>query len=69
VDRLLKQVWPQQLDHDDNARLEGVARLRAWLATVGAPADPAEVGVRDAPARIQAAMSSTRGRNFIAATG
>jgi len=46
-----------------------VARLRAWLATVGVPADPAEVGVLDAPARIQAAMSSTRGRNFIAATG
>jgi alcohol dehydrogenase class IV len=69
VDHLLKQVWSQQHDHDDSARLGGVARLRAWLVTVGAPTDPAEVGVRDAQARIHAAMSSTRGRNFLASTG
>ena len=41
--------------------------LRAWLASLGVVTDPAAHGVHDGEARVQAALSSVRGRNFIGA--
>jgi hypothetical protein len=41
--------------------------LQAWLASLGVATDPAAHGVHDGPARVQAALSSVRGRNFIGA--
>jgi phosphonate metabolism-associated iron-containing alcohol dehydrogenase len=41
--------------------------LQAWLASLGVATDPAALGVHDGPARVQAALSSVRGRNFIGA--
>lgn len=41
--------------------------LRTWLASLGVATDPAAYGVRDAESRLQSALSSPRGRNFIGA--
>lgn len=41
--------------------------LEAWLASLGVATDPAAWGVHDGEARVQAALSSARGRNFIGA--
>ncbi len=41
--------------------------LQAWLASLGVVTDPATWGVHDGEARVQAALASTRGRNFIGA--
>jgi alcohol dehydrogenase class IV len=41
--------------------------LRQWLGGLGVPADPAALGVADSEARVQAALASARGRNFIGA--
>jgi alcohol dehydrogenase len=41
--------------------------LQAWLASLGVATDPAAHGVHDGEARVQAALSSVRGRNFIGA--
>jgi alcohol dehydrogenase class IV len=65
VDGLLEQVLAA-LD-GGAASSPGVARLRAWLASVGAACDPASHGVHDAEQRVKAALASARGRNFIAA--
>jgi alcohol dehydrogenase len=49
---------------------EGLARLRQWLLGLGidtSPAAFAALGVTDAPRRIEAALSSPRGVNFIGA--
>jgi alcohol dehydrogenase class IV len=49
---------------------EGLLRLQAWLQDVGvgtAPSDLEALGVHDAEERVQAALSSARGRNFIGA--
>lgn len=43
------------------------AVLRQWLQSLGVPCDPADHGVADAEARVHAALSSARGRNFIGA--
>jgi hypothetical protein len=65
VDRLLEQV----LAGLDGGAVSspGVARLQAWLASVGAVCDPVSHGVHDAEQRVKAALGSARGRNFIAA--
>jgi alcohol dehydrogenase len=46
---------------------DAAAVLRRWLDAQGVPEGPASVGVLDAEARVQQALASTRGRNFIAA--
>lgn len=47
---------------------EGLARLEQWLLSVGVDTSPSALqalGVHDADARVQAALASPRGRNFI----
>lgn len=54
----------------DCAAPAGLARLQQWLLGLGidtSPAAFAALGVTDAPQRIEAALSSPRGRNFIGA--
>jgi phosphonate metabolism-associated iron-containing alcohol dehydrogenase len=46
---------------------EGPARLRDWLQGLGIAATPAAFGINDAEARVQAALNSPRGRNFVGA--
>jgi phosphonate metabolism-associated iron-containing alcohol dehydrogenase len=41
--------------------------LRQWLEGLGVPGDPAAHGITDGEARVQAALASARGRNFIGA--
>jgi alcohol dehydrogenase len=41
--------------------------MRAWIESLGVPADPAAYGVADAEARVQGALGSARGRNFVGA--
>jgi len=60
VDRLLGQVF--SIDARD-----AQAPLVHWLAQVGVPESPQAVGVHDAHSRIQDALNSSRGRNFIGA--
>lgn len=43
--------------------------LEDWLASLGVATDPAAYGVQDGAARVQAALLSPRGRNFIGAEG
>jgi len=43
--------------------------LEDWLAGLGVATDPAAYGVQDGAARVQAALLSPRGRNFIGAEG
>lgn len=48
---------------------EGLVRLQQWLQVVGIDTSPSALqalGVHDADARVQAALTSPRGRNFIA---
>lgn len=69
VDRLLEQVFIEDLQGANPASGSARAdRLQAWLASVGVSADPADYGVTDAHERVASAMSSARGRNFIAAS-
>lgn len=67
VDALLDQVFETEGSEPASCSATGLQRLQAWLSAVGAPGDPAELGVLDAEQRIAAALGSTRGRNFIAA--
>lgn len=69
VDRLLEQVFAAEEGHHapPSIRLAGSERLQSWLTSVGVSCDPASHGVPDAERRIQAALTSARGRNFIAA--
>jgi alcohol dehydrogenase len=60
VDALLAQVF------DVDAR-RGEDELRHWLEEFGIDARPQAWGVADAAARVDAALSSPRGRNFIGA--
>jgi alcohol dehydrogenase len=60
IDARLAQVFEEDVSH-------GPARLLAWLRGLGVDACPAAFGVHDADARINAALASPRGRNFIAA--
>lgn len=46
---------------------QGVQRLRDWLATVGVVEAALAFDLPDAPQRVQRALSSPRGQNFIAA--
>ncbi len=46
---------------------EAAGVLAHWLEVLGVPDGPASVGVNDADARVQQALNSARGRNFIAA--
>lgn len=71
VDGLLERVLaPIESDssHPSGGHYnEGPLRLQAWLEAVGASCDPASYGVSDAESRVEAALTSARGRNFIAA--
>ncbi len=58
LDRRLHQVF-------DSPR--GALRLEAWLHRLGVETSPAALGIADAQARVQQALASPRGRNFIAA--
>jgi hypothetical protein len=58
VDRLLAEIFNDT---------DGATLLRDWLTAVGVDAAPEAYGITDAPARIAAALSSTRGRNYIGA--
>jgi phosphonate metabolism-associated iron-containing alcohol dehydrogenase len=51
----------------DGPAAEGPARLRDWLQGLGIDATPAAFGITDADARVQAALQSPRGRNFVGA--
>lgn len=72
----LPAVWRLAEGHDPalDLRLEqvfdsprGALRLEAWLHRLGVETSPAALGIADAEARLQAALASTRGRNFIGA--
>jgi len=71
VDSLLEQVLATEAGELGAPRVAGshlgAHRLQAWLSSVGVSCDPSSHGVVDAELRIQAALSSPRGRNFIAA--
>jgi alcohol dehydrogenase len=60
IDALLSQVF------DVDAQ-RGEAELTQWLQELGVDGQPQSWGVSDAAARVQAALMSPRGRNFIAA--
>lgn len=68
TDRVLSQVFAVSGSElgPQGARL-GLPRLRSWLASVGVVGDLAALGVQDGPRRVQAALESPRGRNFIGA--
>jgi phosphonate metabolism-associated iron-containing alcohol dehydrogenase len=44
---------------------DGIEALQGWLHGVGAGATPEDLGISDADKRIEAALLSPRGRNFI----
>ena len=69
VDGLLEQVFARQADElgDPRDASHYPRAVQVWLNSVGVSCDPASYGVLDADRRIQAALSSARGRNFIAA--
>lgn len=46
---------------------DAATALQAWLTDLGVVTDPAAYGVHDGESRLQAALASTRGRNFIGA--
>jgi alcohol dehydrogenase len=60
VDALLTRVF-------DVEAAAGALALERWLRAVGAPTGPQDAGIEDAQTRIDAALGSARGRNFIAA--
>lgn len=51
----------------DTSAERGLVYLRDWLGALGVAADPAAHGVADAGARVEEALTSPRGRNFIGA--
>ena len=54
----------------DHPAVEGPARLQGWMQGLGIDTTPgafAALGVTDMPQRVQAALASPRGRNFIGA--
>lgn len=61
VDAVLAEVFEAPADM-------GAQTLQAWLQALGVETDPAAYGIADADQRVQAALSSPRGRNFIGAT-
>ncbi len=74
----LPTAWQLALGHDAriDARLsevfaidarQGRIRLQAWLKDLGVDAQPQAFGITDADARVQAALTSPRGRNFVGA--
>lgn len=69
VDGLLEQVFARQVDElgdpRDKSHYPRAPQVR--LNSVGVSCDPASYGVLDADRRIQAVLSSARGRNCIAA--
>jgi phosphonate metabolism-associated iron-containing alcohol dehydrogenase len=60
VDALLSRVF----DWDAG---EGAAMLACWLEHVGAFSEPEQAGIDDVQARVDRALGSSRGRNFVAA--
>ena len=74
VDALLAQVFEPMTTEpegtaDTSARAaQGAQTLRAWLQRLDVELDPARLGIADAAQRVQAALDSVRGRNFIGAT-
>lgn len=62
VDERLSEVFGGQVS-------DGAEQLAQWLQGVGVAASPIAYGITDAQARIQAALTSPRGRNFIGAPG
>jgi phosphonate metabolism-associated iron-containing alcohol dehydrogenase len=76
VDALLAQVFapepapaPAEPVSVAAQAAQGAGLLRAWLQRLGVELDPARLGITDAEQRVQAALDSVRGRNFIGATG
>ena len=75
VDALLSQVFTPDTATLDRAAVvpvqaaRGALMLRAWLQRLGVELDPARLGITDAPLRVQAALGSVRGRNFVGAAG
>lgn len=67
VDGLLGQVFDAQASSGPPAPAQGAERLRSWLQDVGVECEPAALGIMDAEARIDEALKSARGRNFIGA--
>jgi alcohol dehydrogenase class IV len=73
VDALLAQVFEPMTTEpegtaDTSARAaQGAQTLRAWLQRLDVELDPARLGIADAAQRVQAALDSVRGRNFIGA--
>lgn len=72
----LPTAWQLTLGHDAHVDAvlsevfaadahEGPARLSAWLQALGVDARPQAFGIDDAASRIDAAMASARGRNFV----
>ena len=59
VDQLLGQLF---------ADPDGLVGFQTWLERVGVDARPEAFGIADAPARVEAALASIRGRNFMGAT-
>jgi len=55
------RVFPQEM--------KAAPMLRAWLQRLGVELDPARLGITDAAQRVQAALGSVRGRNFVGALG
>jgi phosphonate metabolism-associated iron-containing alcohol dehydrogenase len=47
---------------------QGAARLGDWLRSVGAETEPEAIGITDGARRVEAALGSQRGRNFIGST-
>ena len=62
VDERLSEVFGGQVS-------DGAEQLAQWLQGVGVAESPLAYGINDAQARIQAALTSPRGRNFIGAPG
>lgn len=60
VDDNLAQVF-------DVPAAQGVQRLRSWLEHLGVQEAPQAFALQDAPQRVQQALGSVRGQNFIAA--
>ncbi len=46
---------------------DGAGHLQTWLQGLGVEVNPAALGIEDADQRVQAALTSVRGRNFIGA--
>lgn len=75
VDALLAQVFTPDAATLDNAAsvsaqaTRGALMLRAWLQRLGVELDPARLGITDAAQRVQVALGSVRGRNFVGAVG